>query len=667
MDHLPGLAYGADYNPDQWPEDVWKQDAELMVEAGVNLVTLPVFGWAAIEPAPGRYNFGWLDRVIDMLWSRGIRLDLSTATATPPAWLVRAQPEVLPVTASGVRLEFGSRQSYCPSSPVLREHVVRLCRSMAERYGRHPALAMWHVSNEYGDELSRCWCEQSADHFRRWLRDRYGSLEALNQAWGTTCWGQHYGGWEHIAPPRDTTGPANPAHLLDFERFSSDALLDLYAAEVEVLREVTPDVPVTTNFMGTFRQLDYWRFAELEDVVSNDAYPDPADPGSFRASALGCSLMRSLKGGRPWLLMEQAPSAVSWRAVNVPQPPGLMRLHSMQAVAHGADGVLFFQWRAARVGAERFHSAMVGHRGAVGRTWSECRDLGSELGRLAEVRGSRVDARVALVMDWDSWWALDPAASLPTERLDWIKQLRSYHAALFELGVVADLVAAQGDLAGYDAVIAPNLFLLDSVAGARFAEYVHGGGRLLVGPFSGVVDASARVHLGGAPGPLRDLLGVAVDEPWPLADGDSVRVGFDEIEMQARHWAEALVCDGAETVGTYREGPLDGGPAVTRNAAGAGAAYYLSTLLDPDGLRAVLTHVLADAGVPVANHPGVEVVTRRAEHAAYTFVLNHAPVEVTHVLAEAGRELLTGVDLGGTMTLPPFGVAVVRTHIEGER
>ena len=658
---LTGLAYGADYNPDQWPEATWAADVDLMVEAGVTLVTLPVFGWAALEPAPGCYAFGWLDRVLELLAARGIRVDLATATATPPAWLVRAHPEVLPVTASGVRLEFGSRQTYCPSSPVLREHVLRLCGALADRYGDHPALALWHVSNEYGDELSRCWCAESARHFRRWLRHRYRTLDALNDAWGTACWGQHYGDWEHLAPPRDTTGPGNPAQLLDFERFSSDALLELFAAEVAVLRDRTPDVPVTTNFMGAFRQLDYWRFAELEDLVSNDAYPDPADPDSSRTAALGCSLMRSLKGGRPWLLMEQAPSAVSWRPVNVPKPPGLVRLQSLQAVAHGADGVLFFQWRAARVGAERFHSAVVGHRGAVGRTWTECRDLGAELGRLDEITGSRVQARVALVLDWASWWALDRASSVPSDRLDWIAQLRAWHAALFDLGVVTDLVRPDGELARYDAVLAPNLMLVTERAGARLAEYVRGGGRLLVGPFSGVVDESARVHLGGAPGPLRDVLGVAVDEPWPLPDGATAQVDIGGTTVGVRHWTEAIECITAATVGSYRGGYLDGQPAFTRNVAGNGAAYYLSALLDRDGLRAAIAEVLYEAGVPAVDPTGVEVVTRRSGAVAYTFVLNHRAAPAVHELATPGHDLLADRAVGGTLVLPPYGVAVVRS------
>jgi beta-galactosidase len=522
---------------------------------------------------------------------------------------------------------------------------------------------MWHVSNEYGDELSRCWCPESARHFRRWLRDRYGSLTELNRAWGTACWGQHYVEWDHIEVPRATTGPGNPAQLLDFERFSSDAFLALFDAEIAVLREITPDVPITTNFMGTFRQLDYWRFAGREDIVSNDAYPDPADPDSSRTAALGCSLMRSLKDGRPWLLMEQAPSAVSWRPVNVPKPPGLMRLHSMQALAHGADGVLFFQWRASRVGAERFHSAMVGHRGAVGRTWTECKDLGRELASLAELNGSRVRARVALMIDWDCWWALDPAGSLPSTRLDWLQQLREYHAALFDLGVCADLVPPDGDTSRYDAIIVPNWFLVKDPDAQRMSAYVRNGGHVLVGPFGGVVDECAQVHLGGGPGPLRELLGIAVDEYWPLADDASVAVDLPGAEpTAARAWTEVLECTSAEPIGWYRGGSADGHPALTRKRTGRGSARYLGAVLEPGGLRHVMAGLLADAGIP-AHYDGertLEVVTRTGPRADYTFVLNHREQPARYELTSPARELLTAAEVDTALRLPPFGVAILK-------
>jgi beta-galactosidase len=654
-----GIVYGADYNPDQWPEDTWPEDADLMVEAGVTMVTLPVFSWARLEPAPGEYDFGWLDRVLDLLWSRGIRADLATATATPPAWLVRAYPEVLPVTATGVRLEFGSRQTYCPSSPVFRQRTLTLCRAMAARYGGHPGLAMWHVSNEYGDELSRCWCAESARHFRSWLARRYGDVRGLNAAWGTDCWGQRYTGWDQIEPPRASTGPVNPAQRLDFERFSSDALIELFTAEAAVLREITPDVPVTTNFMGLFRDVDYGRLAELEDVVTNDAYPDPADPDSHVAAALGFSLMRSLKPGTPWLLLEQAPSAVSWRDVNTPKLPGQTRLTSLQAVAHGANGIMFFQWRAARSGAERFHSAMLGHRGTKSRTWAECRQLGADLARLAEVTGTSVAADVALLASWPSWWSLDAPDSLPSRRLSWIAQLRAWHAALFSLLITADVIPGTTPLDGYRVLAVPNLFLTEPDTARVLTDYVAAGGTLIVGPFSGVVDECDAVHAGGAPGPLRNLLGVEVDEPWPLPDGVSVTVTGPVTACEASIWAEAIEPVTAEVVATYLDGPLAGRPAITRNRHGAGAAWYVSTVLSDQGLRDLFAQICGvDAPMTV---PRPEIITRSDGESSYTFVLNHATEPATVTLPTAGVDLLTGQAVSGTVTVPTLDALVIHT------
>ncbi len=521
---LDALAYGGDYNPDQWPEETWLDDARLMREAGVNLVSLPVFSWPQLEPEPGVYDWGWLDRVIEILWDAGVKIDLATATATPPSWLVRNHPEMLPWNEQGRRLEFGSRQAYCPSSPIWREHVVRMSRAMAERYGEHPALALWHVSNEYGDHVARCWCPESSAHFRRWLEARYGDLDGLNEAWGVNVWGQRYTAWEHIEVPRQATGPVNPTQLLDFERFSSDALLELFQLEIDVLREVTPDIAVTTNFMSLLRDLDYWDFAAVEDLVTDDAYPDPADPEAHVPAALNYGLMRSLKGGQPWLLLEQAASAVSWREVNVPKAPGQMRIDSLQAIAHGSDGAMFFQWRQAKYGQEKFHSAMLGHRGEASRSFQETKAFGAELQRLAPVRGTRVRARVALVVDWDSWWGSSATESLPSQRLDWLAQARAWNAALYELGHPVDTVRATGPFDGYDVVVVPNLYVADAAQAAALADYVATGGQLVVGPFSGVVDATEKVHDGGAPGPLRELLGVEVDEHWPVPDGRAERV-----------------------------------------------------------------------------------------------------------------------------------------------
>ncbi|MFE6963978.1 beta-galactosidase [Agromyces sp. NPDC057679] len=668
---LDALAYGGDYNPDQWSEEVWHEDIRLMQEAGVNIVSLPVFSWPQLETAPGVYEWGWLDRIIDLLWAGGIKVDLATATATPPSWLIRSNPEMLPWNEDGRRLEFGSRQAYCPSSPVWRDNVARMTRAMADRYGDHPALALWHVSNEYGDHVSRCWCPESSAHFRRWLQARYGDLDGLNEAWGVNVWGQRYTDWAHIEAPRRSTGPVNPTQLLDFERFSSDALLELFQLEVDILREVTPEIGVTTNFMSILRDLDYWDFAAVEDLVTDDAYPDPADPLAHVPAALNYGYMRSLKGGQPWLLLEQAPSGVSWRDVNVPKAPGQYRIGSLQAVAHGSDGAMVFQWRQAKYGQEKFHSAMVGHRGEASRSFQEAKAFGAELQRLEPVRGTRVRSRVALVVDHDSWWGSSATESLPSQRLNWLAQARAWHAALHALGHPVDTVRATGPFEGYDVVAVPNLYVTDASQAEVLADVVARGGQLVVGPFSGVVDATEKVHDGGAPGPLRELLGVEVDEQWPVADGLAERVRFAAggAEFDAPTWGEWLeVRDGTEVLAHYASGELDDRAAITRRPqagdGASGAAWYASCVLEPAGLVALFREVLAAAGLPARERLDLdlEAVTRSDETTDYTFVLNHGRREITVDVPEGARELLgEAAPRGSTLTLARFGAAVLAT------
>ena len=657
---MPGLLYGGDWNPEQWPEEVWAEDAALMREAGVTMVTLGVFSWARLQPGPDEWDFGWLDRLLDLLHAHGISAYLATATASPPAWLVRAHPEILPVTAEGVRLEFGSRQHYCPSSPAYREAAARIARRVAERYGGHPALALWHIHNEYGDHVTECFCAESAADFRRWLRARYGTAEALNHAWGTAFWSQRYRDFDEIEPPRAAPGPVNPTQNLDWRRFSSDALLECHRAEKAVLDEVAPGTPVTTNFMSMFKALDYWKWAAEEDLVSDDAYPDPADPRAHVGAALNYDLMRSLKGGRPWLLMEQAPSAVSWRPVNVPKRPGLQRLWSLQALARGADGIMYFQWRASVAGAEKYHSALLPHRGTASRGWRETVRFGSELTRLGEVAGSRSRAQAGILLDWDSWWALE-LDDHPSARMRWRELLGDWYAALWERNIAVDFLPPGGDFSGYRVLLAPNLHLLRTEHAARLSEFAAGGGHLVCGGFSGVVDENDHIHAGGAPGPLRELLGVAVDEWWPIPDGERVGIRLpDGGHADAALWSEWLEpLDGAtEVVGVYADGELKGLPAVTRR----GTAWYVSCHLG-SGTGAVLGTVLEESGVrPVAPGlpEGVEATVRRGPDAEYLFLLNHGEVTVEVPVPAGGRDFLTDAPTESTFSLPPLGAAVIR-------
>ena len=657
------MLYGGDYNPDQWPEVVWEEDVRLMREAGVNLVSVAIFSWSRLEPAQGRYDFAWLDRVLDLLHRGGIAVDLATGTASPPPWLVRRHPEMLPVLADGVRLHQGARQHYCPSSPAYRDAARRLAEAMATHYGDHPALAMWHVGNEYGCHVPACWCDVSAADFRAWLQGRYGTIEELNRAWGTDFWSQRYSDWEEVIPPRRTPTWPNPTQSLDFQRFSSDALLECYEAERRELLEHTPGVPITTNFMSFFKPLDYWKWAEHEDIVSNDAYPDPADPDSGLIAALNSDLMRSLARGRPWIQMEQTTNRVNWRPVNAAKPPGLMRLWCLQQVARGADGVLFFQWRQSRAGAEKWHSAMLPHGAPEhSHAWLEAKALGADLAKLDAVCGSRVGAEVAIVFDWESWWALE-LPSKPSGEVRQLDQLRAYYRHLFDGNVAVDFARSTDDLARYRLVLVPNLYLLSDQAAANLNAYVEAGGTLVMSFFSGIVDPDDHVRLGGYPAPFRELLGLRVEDFLPLSAGQELSVAFaDGTRGTGDLWSELVTPDGAEELASFDGGVLAARPAVTRNRFGKGTAYYLATRLDSASMARLLAEAQAEAGVrPTWTGPaGVEAVRRDSPRGRFLFLLNHSEAEVEVPVAEGSDELLSGKrTASSSLTLPPRGVAIL--------
>ena len=659
-DRLAGFGYGGDYNPEQWSPQVWAEDMALMREAGVNLVTLGIFSWAMVEPAPGRYAWAWFDRVMDLLAENGIAVCLATMTASPPPWMARAHPETLPVTADGTVLGPGARQHYTPSSPVYRRYATRLVEALATRYAAHPALAAWHVGNEFGCHVAESYGEVDAVAFRTWLRERYGDLDALNTAWSTAFWSQRYGDWAQVQPPRAAPTFGNPMQRVDFRRFSSDALLACYRAERDVLRRVTPDVPITTNFFAPDKPVVDWQdWAEEEDVVSFDAYPDPADPRSHVTFAYIYDLLRSLKGGMPWLLLEQAPSAVNWRAVNRPKAPGRMRLGSWQAVARGADSVLFFQWRASRGGAEKFHSAMLPHAGPRSRTFAEVRELGRELAGAAEIAGTRVTAEAALVLDWPSWWALEQP-SHPSTLLRQSEANRTHYAPLWHAGVTCDVVRPSADLSAYRVVVVPNLYLLDADVGENLAGFVRSGGHLVVSFFSGVADGHDRIHPGGPPGPLAEVLGLGVTEFWPLGKGEHVDLAWtSEPERSAGGaargtlWSEEIRLAGASPLAAFGSGGAAGHAAVTVNAYGAGRAYYLATRPDPASMAAFLDGVCRAAGVgPV--WPGLPAGVEAVRRGRYVVLLNHA-AEAHDICVPDAESAAT--DLAGNRVYPVFTLA----------
>ncbi len=652
--------FGGDYNPEQWPRAVWAEDRDLMREAGVSLATVGVFSWAHLEPSPGDYRFDWLDDVLDGLGAAGVGVDLATATASPPPWLSRRHPESLPVDHEGRTRWPGARQAYCPSSTAWREGALALVERLATRYAQHPALRMWHVGNEYGCHTSRCYCDVCAERFRSWLGERYGDVDGVNHAWGTAFWSQRYASIDEVLPPRLTPDGAwsNPTQQLDYRRFASDLLLEEFRAERDLLHRLSPGIPVTTNFMvmTRFNQLDYWAWAAEVDVVSTDYYPDFADPRTHVEAALSADITRGLAGGAPWLLMETSPSAVNWQPRNTAKRPGQLRRDALQQVAHGADGFNVFQFRASIAGAEKFHSGLVPHAGTDTRLWREVVELGGILERLGELSGSRVEAEVALVFDWQAWWGCE-LDSHPSVDVRYPDRARAFHEALWELGVAVDVVAPGQSLEGYRLVVVPTLYLADDEASRVLDAFVRDGGHVVVTYFSGIVDENDHVRPGGYPGAFRDLLGVRVEEFAPLLEGESVRL---DDGGTADVWTEDLVLAGAEAVARYVDGPVPGAPAITRHEHGAGVAWYVATRTDAATTARHVGRMVEAAGVApvVSTAAGVEVQRRRAGEQTWLFVLNHTGSEAS--VAATGTDIVTGVAVPGTVTVPPGGVAVVR-------
>ena len=654
------IGYGADYNPEQWPRQVWDDDVRAMRAAGVNIVSLAIFSWARLQPGPGEFDFDWLDDIMDLLHRNGIAVDLATATASPPPWLTTAHPEILPVDRHGATVWPGARQHWRPTSPVFRAYALRLVRAIAQRYRDHPALAAWHVSNELGCHNVYDFSDDAAGAFRAWLQARYGDIDTLNHAWGTAFWSQRYTDFGQVLPPRQAASYPNPTQQLDFKRFSSDALRAHLRAERAVLREITPDVPVTTNFMvmGDTAGMNYADWAAEVDFVANDHYVHPG-PQALDELSFSANLTGNLAGRRPWFLMEHSTSAVNWQPVNLPKRAGELARDSLTHVAHGADAVCFFQWRQSAAGAEKYHSAMLPHAGEDSDLFRSVADLGATLTDLAVVAGvARTPARAVILFDWESWWACEQD-SHPTSRLRYRQEALDWYSAFLALGVRVDVAPVATDLADYDLVVAPILHLVPAPLADRLRDYVAGGGHLVTTYFSGIVDEHDHIWLGGYPGALRDLLGIRVEEFGPLPDGEQVLLDTGAV---GQLWTDRITVTDPDVtaLAAYLTGEYAGRPAITRRAVGTGSAGYVSTRLGPVALADVLARFTEAAGVhselPQSLRGRVELAVR-GEH---WFLINRTDEAVS--LAD-----LPGTALVGPADVLPARAVTVRMVPAGSR
>lgn len=692
-----GIAFGGDYNPDQWSEETWDDDVRLMKKAGVNTVALAIFSWDRIQPQENRWDFGWLDRIIDKLGKAGIATDLASATATAPLWLYEKHPEVLPCDKFGHPVNAGSRQSWSPTSPVFKEYALTLCRKLAERYGANPYVTAWHMGNEYGWNNRNDYSDNALNAFRLWCERKYGTIGALNQAWGTTFWGQEMNSFDEVLIPRfmGADSMVNPGQKLDFERFGNDMLLDFYKAERDAIAEICPDKPFTTNFMVSTDQccMDYADWANEVNFVSNDHYFH--EGGEMHLDELACSdaLMDSFALGKPWYVMEHSTSAVQWKPLNMRKRKGETVRDSLAHVAMGADAINFFQWRASAFGAESFHSAMVPHAGEDTKLFRQVCELGETLRTLADagVQGSELErSDTAILFSAESEWATR-SQTLPSMKLNHWHDVRDWYRAFLNAGSRADIVPLKYDWSDYKTVVLPTVLMLSAVDTRRLADFAAAGGRVVVGYATGLIDENFHTWLGGYPGAgnglLRDMLGIRGEEFNILGSGvegepEAIRLGAGgEVALEdaaalngatTRLWQNDVTVTGDRTqvLAMYAgeeadEWELDGMAAVTRNPYGAGEAYFVGCDLDVADLTKLIRTYLAAPAQSQQSQANTDVLhtVRKSADAAFDFYLPRGKKEVELQGVEGEPVVLFQTERGeenGSYTVRRNGVLVVR-------
>ncbi len=636
---MQNLLHGGDYNPDQWLDQpkIIDEDFRLFPLAGVNTVSIGIFAWTRLEPSDGVYDFSWLDTLMNRLAKAGMKAILATPSGAKPAWMSQKYPEILRCAPNRERDLQGERHNHCYTSPVYRRKAVEINSRLAERYQAHPALLMWHVSNEYGGE---CHCPLCQQAFRSWLKHRYGDLESLNKAWWTDFWSHRYTDWSQLESPAPNGERSVHGLNLDWKRFVDDQSLQFFLTEAAPLREITPKTPVVVNMMGTYPGLNYWNWAPHVDQITWDSYPrwhnpqhDDLDEAAL--TAFVHDLNRSLKQGKPWLLMESTPSQVNWQPVNRLKRPGLHRLASLQAVAHGSDSVLYFQWRKGRGAFEKFHGAVVDHEGSENtRTFAEVAQVGTDLKALAAVVGTRVPAQAAVIYDWENRWAIDDFAGYNRPERDYPAAVSGFHRALWNRSVAVDVPNQDQVLSAYKLVVAPWLYLVKPGTEQRLQEFVEKGGTLVLTFFSGWVNETDLTNLGGFPGPLRKLAGVWAEELDPLWKGQTnsaLPVPNNDLGLGGTYgitsFCELVHPEGSEVLATYGSDWYAGRPVLTRNRVGKGEVYYLAAHTDRrfvDDLMAALAKRSGVAAV-IEGLPHGVVAERRTDgttDTVFTFNFN---------------------------------------------
>ncbi len=662
---VPHMLHGADYNPDQWrtSKEVWIEDMRLAGLAHINSLSVGIFSWAALEPEEDRYDFSWLDEVMDNLAKNGIAAVLATPSGARPAWMSLKYPEVLRVNADRRRILHGGRHNHCYTSPVYRDKVRKINTMLAERYKSHAALAVWHLSNEYGGE---CHCELCQEAFRNWLKKRYGSLDELNSAWWTAFWSHTYTQWSQIESPSPIGETSVHGLVLDWKRFVTEQTLDFMKAEMEPLKRLTPDVPCTTNMMGLYDGLNYYRLSEAIDIASWDNYPmwrsDETDVDIALLASMIHDINRRLKDGRPFMLMESSPSATNWQPVGKLRRPGLHELQSIQAIAHGSDTVQYFQFRKSRGSSEKFHGAVVDHVGTEHtRVFREVAETGRTLEKLDDVVGTTKPSDVAIIYDVENRWALDMCQGFKSGK-SYTRTLKEHYSPFWKAGISVDIIDSTKELSDYKLVIAPMLYMLRPGMAEKINSFVKCGGTFVTTYMTGYVDEHDLCFLGGFPGPLRKVLGIWCEEIDGLFDEDRRFVEWRGTKYEARDFCEIIHTEGAQAIASYCEDFYALSPAATVNSFGKGEAYFIAARLDEHFHEDFFEMLISKLGISRASKgvlpAGCTAQVRSDGENNYVFVMNFTPEHKTMDIGNGGKSMVSGKEIKGTITLPPWGFDV---------
>jgi len=669
---VPGyhkLLHGGDYSPEQWPPEIWAEDYAAMDDVRWNSLSVGIFSWVSLEPSEGIYNWDWLDHIFAQQTKRGGIINLATPSAAMPAWMSKKYPEILRTGPDGVCRRHGNRVNFCWTSPIYREKTREIATLLAERYGQNPALAMWHVSNEYGGE---CYCSLCVQAFQNFLQSKYQTLEAINHAYWTAFWGHTFTAWDQIEAPGDPHGDmAMPGLFLDWNRFTSQQVIDFYLNESSPLRELTPAVPITTNLMGFFPGFDPHALAPHMDFVSWDSYPffsgPPHELDAWEHAAMAHDMNRSLKNGRPFLLMEHSPSSTNWLDTMTLMRPNILRLQAVQALAHGADGIQYFQWRQGLGGSEHSHGAVMTHLNRSDtRVYQEVKATGHLLEKLDDLCGAETQSEVAMIYDWENTWCINAQFSRRARKIDYHQTVKQHHKALSDAGYSVDVISSKSPLSNYKLVVAPALAMLRDGQAEELAEYVHQGGTLVLTFHSAWFDERGLNFHGGYPAPLRQALGIYAEEVDELYPDQSNHILFPNGEkFETGHLCERIHPETAQTLATYGDQFYAGEPALTVNYYGSGKAYFVAAKMNDDFHSHFLPTLAHESNVAkiadITSPPGVRVQRRKTDTHDFLFLLNYTTQPQTLTLHETGfTNIETNQPAGDQITLPPHGSLILR-------